>query len=317
MKIYSLRGLGSKYPENTMPAFEEALKAGAEGIFLDVHLSRDHQVVIFQDDTLGRMVDGVGMIRHHSLAEIQSYSFIDYQYPALHIPSLNEYLAWAKELPHKTLIFLRNDLFYYPNLEEELAAALSANNMTDRVILASKRKQSLSLFHSHFPEIETAWMADKPDEESFDFLKESQTDKIIIDFAAASHRIMTLAREEVERLAVLGPDQESQMDRLKDLDPDMVISSDVKAMRDFLDIKDMPFSKKDLAAVYSREPDKEKDEKDNQFKALARRARELTTNKSRKKRGNIFAVIVSMTICVAVASILTAILMNLLRGVFH
>lgn len=316
MKIYSLRGRGSQYPENTMPAFESALKYGAEGLLLDVHLSRDHQVVIFQDDTLGRLVDGVGLIRHHSLEEIQSYNFIDSPSNSIHIPSLEEYLTWAKDLPHRSIIFLRNDLFYYPNLEEELAALLSKYEITDRVTILTKRRQSLKLIHSHFPEIETAWLADNTNEESFDFLKESETGKIVIDFPAAGHRLTALAREGVEELAIMGVDQENQIDRLKDLSPDMVITGDVKLLREALEIFKMPFSKEELSALYEQKEESAKDEKDNQFKTLARKARELTDSKSKKSRGNIFAIIMSMLVCVVVASALTAILMNLLKGIF-
>lgn len=45
-------------PENSLPAFRAALKKGY-GIELDVHLTRDHQVVVFHDDSLKRMC-GIG-----------------------------------------------------------------------------------------------------------------------------------------------------------------------------------------------------------------------------------------------------------------
>lgn len=35
------RGFSGKYPENTMLAFEKAIEAGADGIELDVHFSKD------------------------------------------------------------------------------------------------------------------------------------------------------------------------------------------------------------------------------------------------------------------------------------
>ena len=41
IKILGHRGASAYAPENTMPAFEMALEQGADGVELDVHLSKD------------------------------------------------------------------------------------------------------------------------------------------------------------------------------------------------------------------------------------------------------------------------------------
>lgn len=52
---YAHRGLwDATRPENSLPAFRRAVEAGF-GIELDVHLTRDRQLVVFHDDTLMRM----------------------------------------------------------------------------------------------------------------------------------------------------------------------------------------------------------------------------------------------------------------------
>ena len=45
----SHRGLSSRAPENSIPAFEAAIEAGAEGIELDVHASRDGTLFVHHD----------------------------------------------------------------------------------------------------------------------------------------------------------------------------------------------------------------------------------------------------------------------------
>lgn len=52
--IIGHRGASAVALENTMPAFEAAIAAGADGIEFDVHLSRDGQPVIIHDETLQR-----------------------------------------------------------------------------------------------------------------------------------------------------------------------------------------------------------------------------------------------------------------------
>ena len=72
---YAHRGLHKKdktVPENSLPAFRRAVKAGY-GVELDVHITADDQLVVFHDDTLGRMVPDApeGRIETFTLAELQ------------------------------------------------------------------------------------------------------------------------------------------------------------------------------------------------------------------------------------------------------
>jgi glycerophosphoryl diester phosphodiesterase len=46
---------GSRYPENSIPAFLAALSTGADGIELDVHLAADDELVVYHDQRLGRV----------------------------------------------------------------------------------------------------------------------------------------------------------------------------------------------------------------------------------------------------------------------
>ena len=69
--IIAHRGDVSAAPENTLPAFESALKAGADGIELDVRLTRDNRLVAIHDRTLNRTTSGRGMVDHQDLDVLQ------------------------------------------------------------------------------------------------------------------------------------------------------------------------------------------------------------------------------------------------------
>ena len=46
-KAFAHRGFSGRYPENTMLAFRKAIEeAGADGIELDVHLSKDGEIIV-------------------------------------------------------------------------------------------------------------------------------------------------------------------------------------------------------------------------------------------------------------------------------
>lgn len=77
------RGGAGLWPENTMEAFERAIAMGADGIELDVHLSRDGQLVVHHDESLkpaiARGPDGqwltrpTPLLKELSAAELAAY----------------------------------------------------------------------------------------------------------------------------------------------------------------------------------------------------------------------------------------------------
>ena len=65
------RGFSGKYPENTLVAFEEAVKIGADIIEFDVRGSKDDIPVILHDETLDRTTNGFGLPENMNLAELK------------------------------------------------------------------------------------------------------------------------------------------------------------------------------------------------------------------------------------------------------
>ena len=63
VQIFAHRGSSGTHPENTLPAFAEAVRIGADGIELDVHLTKDEQIVVIHDEEVDRTTDGKGLVR--------------------------------------------------------------------------------------------------------------------------------------------------------------------------------------------------------------------------------------------------------------
>ncbi|HEX5473399.1 MAG TPA: glycerophosphodiester phosphodiesterase [Vicinamibacterales bacterium] len=59
-QVFAHRGGSALRPENTLAAFDHGLALGADGLELDVHLSRDGIVVVHHDAMLDRTTDGHG-----------------------------------------------------------------------------------------------------------------------------------------------------------------------------------------------------------------------------------------------------------------
>jgi glycerophosphoryl diester phosphodiesterase len=65
------QGGEDEFPSNTMYAFKQSLKAGADMLELDVGVTKDDQVVVMHDTTLDRVSNGTGTIASHTLKQIQ------------------------------------------------------------------------------------------------------------------------------------------------------------------------------------------------------------------------------------------------------
>ncbi len=94
--ICAHRGAMDTHPENTIPAFREAIRLGVQMIELDVHMTRDGQLAILHDETLDRTTDGHGPVKEKTLAEIKQMDAGSWKSPrfkGVRIPTLEEALA--------------------------------------------------------------------------------------------------------------------------------------------------------------------------------------------------------------------------------
>lgn len=62
-RVWAHRGASAHAPENTMAAFERAVRDGADGIELDVRFDGDGHVVVFHDEHLDRLTGRPGAMR--------------------------------------------------------------------------------------------------------------------------------------------------------------------------------------------------------------------------------------------------------------
>ena len=58
-------------PENTLPSFRRALEEGATHIELDIHESKDGEIVVLHDDSLDRTTDGQGRVQEMGIEALK------------------------------------------------------------------------------------------------------------------------------------------------------------------------------------------------------------------------------------------------------
>lgn len=95
-QVFAHRGGAALRPENTIPAFDHGLALGADGLELDVHLSRNGVVVVHHDATLDRTTNGHGPVAGLSAEELgrldAGYHFTGFRGAVGGVPTLREVL---------------------------------------------------------------------------------------------------------------------------------------------------------------------------------------------------------------------------------
>ena len=158
-KVFAHRGASHYAPENTMEAFRLAHEMGADGLELDIHLTKDGQLVVIHDHTIDRTSDGKGQVSQMTYEELLkvdfSYKFAG-QYNHVKIPLLKEVLAFVKE----TGLILNIEIKFSPNtdddIEEKTVELIKEFDLVDQIIISSFNHISLAKIKGICPELVTA-----------------------------------------------------------------------------------------------------------------------------------------------------------------
>ena len=164
--VFGHRGGSRLAPENTLAAFDRAVAEGADGLELDVRLSRDGEVMVCHDPTLDRTCDARGAVGDLMAAELQrvdaGYRFTpgDGTHPfrgcGLSVPTLREVLA--RHRGHQVIVELKD------NGEAVAGAAVAVVREAaafDRVCFGSFHREALRAVRRLAPDAVTSGSRDE------------------------------------------------------------------------------------------------------------------------------------------------------------
>ncbi|GHU42273.1 glycerophosphodiester phosphodiesterase [Bacilli bacterium] len=147
-QIFAHRGSKSNRPENTLAAFSEAIKVGADGIELDVHLTKDSQLVVIHDESIDRTTNGTGLVRNLTFSELQQFSagsWFNADYTAEKVPLLSEVLDLLTQLKFTGVlnVEIKTDKFQYVGIEKMTSDLLTSQQFSFSHSYSSFNLQSL------------------------------------------------------------------------------------------------------------------------------------------------------------------------------
>jgi glycerophosphoryl diester phosphodiesterase len=133
------RGGGLLWPENSLFAFKNAVALGADFIEFDVHLSKDGEVVVIHDPTLGRTTTGQGPVRDRTLAELRALRLKTRSGAVSEetLPTLDEVVTVAADGRRRMLLEIKVDDRgqRYPGIEEKVIAILDRHAMAPSTVV--------------------------------------------------------------------------------------------------------------------------------------------------------------------------------------
>ena len=132
VQVAAHRGGALLWPENSLLAFDNAVKLGAHGLEFDVHLSRDGEVVVIHDPTLDRTTTGSGPVRARTVAELRALFLKERGGPtAERVPLLDEVARLAAAGRREMYLEIKVDERgqRYPGIEEKVLAVLDRHAM--------------------------------------------------------------------------------------------------------------------------------------------------------------------------------------------
>lgn len=151
MKIIAHRGGAGLAPENTLSCIEAGLGCcNVSMIEVDVHLTKDGEVVVMHDPTVDRMTDGSGRIEDMTLNELKALHITGSDSKS--IPTLREVLNFIGDRA-EVLLEIKRDDDRDDGLEKACLDIIKECGAYGRVTVQSFNDIVLDRFHSMDPDI--------------------------------------------------------------------------------------------------------------------------------------------------------------------
>lgn len=162
------RGFSSKYPENTVPAFEAALDCDVYGIETDLQMSRDAVPVIYHNRSLKMVGGGLRRIHTQTRAELELLDFGKWKDQAFEQTAIADFQTVLDRYGQRCVwlweIKLREggDRKRLERLMETVIDAIVARGLGNRVMILCFDLDLLVYGHRYAPQLRYVWNQDWP-----------------------------------------------------------------------------------------------------------------------------------------------------------
>lgn len=156
------RGVKAKAPENTIPAYEEAVKNGYYSAECDIQLTKDNVWVLNHNDDVDKMFAQTGDVRDFTFEELREFTYDTgvnfWKYDNLKIATLDEFLDVFVGTECRPQIEIKADNY---DLLYTIVDAVKAKGLLEQAIIISFDYNQLKAIHDIDPTIELWYLIDE------------------------------------------------------------------------------------------------------------------------------------------------------------
>ncbi|WP_432521692.1 glycerophosphodiester phosphodiesterase [Kineococcus sp. SYSU DK006] len=163
--VIAHRGYSAAAPENTLAAFEAALRAGADLLELDVRLDADGEAVVLHDASLERTTDAPGTVEGlggELLRTVDAGSWFAPAFSGQRVPTLAEVAQTAGRFPGAGLLVEFKGV-WSPAAAADAVAALRAAGVAGRSVVQSFEEETVAALRDVAPDVRRALLVLHPD----------------------------------------------------------------------------------------------------------------------------------------------------------
>ena len=165
--VMAHQGGEGEWPSNTLIAFRNAARAGADVLDTDMHMTKDGVLVLIHDSTVDRTTNGKGEVGKLTLSQIKkfdaAYNFtkedgrtFPYRGQGVTIPTVEEMFG---EFPHTRMGIEIKD--HDAITAQRFCVLIRKYKMQDNVLVSSFGQQAMDAFRAECPEVSTSATTDE------------------------------------------------------------------------------------------------------------------------------------------------------------
>ena len=156
LQLIGHRGAAGHAPENTLTSFRRAIDMGATMLELDIHLSRDKELIVIHDHDISRTTSGNGLVESMTLAEIQQYdagSWMHSDFQGEKVPTLQQVMEFTRQEISLNIEVKTGEQIHI-GLVDKLLEMISQYDAANQIVISSFHREYLREIKENDPSIE-------------------------------------------------------------------------------------------------------------------------------------------------------------------
>lgn len=196
--IVGHRGARQEAPENTLAGFQLLRGLGIHHVELDLHLSKDHQLVVIHDNTVDRTTAHSGNIcdfTAEDLAKMNAAHHFLHWDAHLGVPLLDDILTDWPELKSIQLEVKQPNKDRFSKLAQELTRLIQLHHIEKQAIVTSSDIRFLGYMQKHAPSIKRGFVAERFSRNPISTCNRLHCHYLVLDWRRCNKRLVRKAHE--------------------------------------------------------------------------------------------------------------------------